>query len=713
MDERFPMNTVRMTPVALAIALIALFSPPTSAAPTAALRWDTCDDGSAGLPTNKDFAAPGVYTQVISGRGFSAPIYGLTIDLELRAPGGLPAAWRFDPAGCQAGALGYSLGAVSKSCPTLAGGTLVLTTFAYDAVRGTAHVRLAATFNGLTTPNPASTYVLAQLQYDHSLSVAGAGGAGQCGGADAPVCFQLKSVSWNDAQSVEHSLPLTNALVTWQNPLGTSPCAISPFTGVNVGEFLPQCLAADTTLQFIELGSTSDQDVFSSHLHVRVLDAVGATRFDAGNLFGAALEGQPWPIGRTWLLGTRVFNAIEGVPVDALMPGAIDPTGGIIELYDDRDPATILEDADYGPGTPSGIPPLGSSLTRGAIPGYYFATAPTPMNSAGQSPATFSCPIGDESIEVRQFAIGCATGSTDGQYIELKAPVPQIFQPSLRLVVHDHNGNVSLDQHGLFTADGTPWPAGRSWLLGATNLIAAAGIAADRSIAKVLDPIAGTIDLFGGPTGSYQVAHVAYGGPAQPPAPPTGNALTLQASGSYALDLAPAPVNFSGATGAGSACYCPGPLCADAAFTGVRLDEAAFQCANTATETAFLVLRADAPGQKFESGLAIRSTRPRSSARTPRPRRHSSCCARTLRDRSSRAVSPSGPRIASGTPCSTRPTCSPGAPTARRGRRDRRGSSPNRTSRPSRPWRRTSCSPGRSIPWAERSSFTIAGSMAA
>jgi hypothetical protein len=100
---------------------------------------------------------------------------------------------------------------------------------------------------------------------------------------------------------------------------------------------------------------------------------------------------------------------------------------------------------------------------------------------------------------------------------------------------------------------------------------------------------------------------VAYGGPAQPPAPPLGNALTLQASGTYALDLAPAPVNFAGATGAGSACYCPGPLCADAAFTGVRLDEAAFQCANTATETAFLVLRADAPGQKFESGLAIRA----------------------------------------------------------------------------------------------------------
>jgi hypothetical protein len=32
------------------------------AAPSASLRWNACDDGSPGLPTNQQFGAPGVYT---------------------------------------------------------------------------------------------------------------------------------------------------------------------------------------------------------------------------------------------------------------------------------------------------------------------------------------------------------------------------------------------------------------------------------------------------------------------------------------------------------------------------------------------------------------------------------------------------------------------------------------------------------------------------
>src|SRR5689334_17919303 len=91
-------------------ALLLLLVPAAAfAAPSASLRWNMCDDGSAGLPTDQAFGAPGVYTQVVSCRGLDQVVRGFAFEIELRASGGLPGAWRFDSGGCNDGALGYSL----------------------------------------------------------------------------------------------------------------------------------------------------------------------------------------------------------------------------------------------------------------------------------------------------------------------------------------------------------------------------------------------------------------------------------------------------------------------------------------------------------------------------------------------------------------------------------------------------------------------------
>ena len=230
--------------------------------------------------------------------------------------------------------------------------------------------------------------------------------------------------------------------------------------------------------------------------------------------------------------------------------------------------------------------------------------------TASAAPDRPQVPTVNEQVVIREFATACVTGSIGGQFIELEAPTTQTFQGSMRLVARNRNGVTVLNVINLFTGqtDGTPWPAGRSWLLGSTALAASAGVSPDRFIAASLDSVKGSIELYGGPDGATLVDRIDYGSGAPVAAPPHGYSVETQPDGSVALDGSPSPTKFTGASGAGSACYCPGPNCADESFARLRIDEVALHCANGETTTQFVELRALGADQEFRSAARLRAS---------------------------------------------------------------------------------------------------------
>jgi|CXWL01.1.fsa_nt_gi hypothetical protein len=213
--------------------LIAVALAGTAAAESVSLHWDDCNSFS----TNKQFAGPAVYRQVLSGWGYDAPMRGYSIRMRITnsnvynqpyAPPG--EAWRFDPAGCNAGRAAASTSV--QSCPVLGTGTSVVVTYDGSAVR----VTLTATHD-VVDPLPNLTYVLGEIAYDHSASAVGQN-PGLCGNAEVPACFVIEAAEWYDAENVAH--PINFELftgVSWQDPtqghcFGDLPVQAVPWTAV-------------------------------------------------------------------------------------------------------------------------------------------------------------------------------------------------------------------------------------------------------------------------------------------------------------------------------------------------------------------------------------------------------------------------------------------------------------------------------------------------
>jgi hypothetical protein len=195
--------------------VVALASIGSAAAQTASVHWDDCNLWA----TNKQFTGSAVYRQVLSGWGYDAPMRGYSIRIRITSsnvynlPYAPPAdAWRFDPAGCNAGRAAASTSV--QSCAVLGTGTSVVVTYDGSAVR----VTLTATHD-VVDPLPNVTYVLGEIAYDHSASAVGPQDPGMCGNADMPACFVIEAAEWYDAQNVAH--PIQFELfsgVSWQDP---------------------------------------------------------------------------------------------------------------------------------------------------------------------------------------------------------------------------------------------------------------------------------------------------------------------------------------------------------------------------------------------------------------------------------------------------------------------------------------------------------------
>jgi hypothetical protein len=213
------MTTANAYRIVLLTSLLTLGAAgPASATPVAYLHWDDCH----AWQLSKVFTGPDIYSQVITGQGFASPVRGHELTLRVTAANlfnypniPLPEAWRFDPAGCQAGRLDVTPSGTNQPCPPLAStGATETTGFQYDGLD--LYVTIRFTYD-LVTPSVSTTYLLAQMDYDHLFSGPGPQNPPYCGFVDDQVCFTLVDGAWL-TRSAPH---LINTHIGWP---GSRPC---------------------------------------------------------------------------------------------------------------------------------------------------------------------------------------------------------------------------------------------------------------------------------------------------------------------------------------------------------------------------------------------------------------------------------------------------------------------------------------------------------
>ncbi len=210
------MRLVPLLSAALLAGLAGLATNPAASAPS--VRWVWGPPGA--LTANQDFAGPAVYTQTLSVTGVSGTVGWLHFGAFTGggvSPGFPPAWWMLKaPTGldCQ--------GRPSLSASPFVTGTepvpdLVATVQASAGLTDPIHgyVEVYAVIDPPFAFDPDKRYGIATLRFDHAASVAGAGDATHCGGADAPMCFLMLGGNAG-TQELANDVPL----LSWQGAEG-------------------------------------------------------------------------------------------------------------------------------------------------------------------------------------------------------------------------------------------------------------------------------------------------------------------------------------------------------------------------------------------------------------------------------------------------------------------------------------------------------------
>src|SRR5689334_17689694 len=354
--------------------------------------------------------------------------------------------------------------------------------------------------------------------------------------------------------------------------------------GLRINEVATACANGDSSIQFVELIAPQSGQTFEYSVGLRVRDRAGTIVFDRANLFPGRGSGASWATGRTWLIATVPFEAAtSGLFPDLEAPLPLDPTGGTLTLYDTSGGFRVLHEFSYGTAGGVAAPAPGHSLQLQAGGSMAEKTPPDPRTFAGRTVSAFSCPApGLQDVRIREIGLACLSelGSDPSiEFVELAATGSDaMFRGSAGIQIQSATGEILYEATNLFPShpDGTPWPAGRPWLIATQDFESGAHLPADLVIPAVLDPEGGTIAFFDTTGGERTIIHsVSYGIAGAPPAPHPGRSLELQPDGSFAENPVPTPANFSGASLQGFGCSCSDPNC-------IRVNEFAPACQNFA-----------------------------------------------------------------------------------------------------------------------------------
>jgi hypothetical protein len=352
------------------------------------LSWDTCASGSF----QKDTTTPGVYSLVLTGNQLNGHVSGTHFVFELRSPGGLPAAWRFDAAGCNASRIQFQTGSTSKACPSIGGFPWTFVDYQMDPGGSAATLTIDVIYSSTIVLSPASTYSLGRVEIDLSDAVVTGDGPG-CEGLERPVCITLvEATTMVAGSSTNEDLVPGQAYVTWNDAGGETACSARTLRGARIQELLTACADSTDDAQFLELVQTRAGATLPAELKVRTEAADGSVLFDDA-IVSPAQAGANWAVGQSWLAATPLFQSGANLSADRAVPLAfLDADEGRIVLYDGRPGGPVLQEFAYGGAHPLPAPPPGSSLASDAQENYAI-TAPEARNFAAQTSPGLDCPL--------------------------------------------------------------------------------------------------------------------------------------------------------------------------------------------------------------------------------------------------------------------------------------------------------------------------------
>jgi hypothetical protein len=206
------------TLVATALTIVAPVV--SSANPRLSLSWDGCPGSKQINRSRFDGTTANV---VVTAQGFDSEVVGISVWIGVSAKGqGLPDAWRFDADGCNAGHAQTLQAAAGPGCPFLPGFNLAIPTeYKYETQGGYYY----AAQHDPSPLNAATSYTLAQFQFDMSAAFAGLGTKpDSCGCLDEPVCIHLFQASWVGTDGIERPFTIAQDYLNWEDPANSVAC---------------------------------------------------------------------------------------------------------------------------------------------------------------------------------------------------------------------------------------------------------------------------------------------------------------------------------------------------------------------------------------------------------------------------------------------------------------------------------------------------------
>lgn len=345
------------------------------------------------------------------------------------------------------------------------------------------------------------------------------------------------------------------------------------YPAADVGEIALACEGGSPAGQFVEVTLRANPVTEDPRIRVRVYDHQGLETGESPMFDG--LSGRVIAPDSKWLLASETFASVTGSPPDRVLPLSLDPTGGTVELrvHDVLSGQSMpIASLSYGARHPQGLlPGPGQSLVHNLVgPRYmdFVTSAPTPQLSSGPLLIGNACfPDADVSpVRISGVLTRCRNGEPLS-LVELTPTDGTIASPSMRIRIRDHRGAVLAEEGQLFPnlPEYTPWPAGRSLLLGRPFASGETAGMLDGALPALLDPEGGEIELLSpnpGHGGLVVVHRVRYGTP-DVTAPEPGQSLQRAPNDTWSVQEVPAFETFLGASigVAYSSCFgrCPLP----------------------------------------------------------------------------------------------------------------------------------------------------------
>jgi hypothetical protein len=189
-----------------------VLSAPALAGGIVSLTWDGCTG-----PLTKTVSPGSTAKLFASVIGEQTTLIGYLIRIRVSADcsdptrgGGVPDAWRFDPAGCQGSQAPlmahFAPIEVVATCANFVSPpafTIQITEYKYDALLGQAQITFANVFTPTpATPDPTRRYFITQIAFDQAHGVRGESPPyPDCGGLEVPMCMQLIEQEYADVNS--------------------------------------------------------------------------------------------------------------------------------------------------------------------------------------------------------------------------------------------------------------------------------------------------------------------------------------------------------------------------------------------------------------------------------------------------------------------------------------------------------------------------------